>query len=506
MRRETAYLAEHFATLANKKTVVVPFKLNKAQAYLDTQIRKQEIETGMCRVIVLKGRQQGCSKYCNIDLIRRVMLNRNRQGFIMAHDRVTTDSLFLDLKNMHKSLPQAIQIPTAASNAKELSFETIDSRIRVGTAGNAEVGRGTTLGNFHGSEVAFWKNGDKILAGVLQAIPLEDRTSVILESTANGMGNKYYDMCMDAMQGKGDFRLVFLAWWWSDEYEREPAKGWEVDEESQQYFDLYMKPDDIGFETGKRKLYWRHMKIVELGEFKFKQEYPAHVMEAFQTSGDSLINAEHIVAARNNTAKDKHAPLIMGVDPARSGDRTVIAFRRGREVPIYYTYTDMDEMRLVGIIAGFIRQHDPVAVNIDVGCGYGTIDRLQELGYSNIHGIHFGSSAIEDYRYANKRVEMWCEMRDWFAQDGGTNIPDCNEMQMDISIVPDSTTNSSGKEKLVSKDKIKEEYKKSPDIGDALALTFATPVSVGYNAVKVTRKTEATLGDRMKKWDKQDRS
>jgi len=405
MRHETAYLSEHFATLANKKSVIVPFKLNKAQEYLDKQIRKQETETGMCRILVLKGRQQGCSKYCNIDLIRRVMFRRNRKAFIMAHDTKTTGDLFEDLKNMHKSLPVAVSVPTAASNAKELRFEATDSRISVGTAGNAEVGRGSTVANFHGSEVAFWSNGDKILAGVLQAVPEEHRTSVILESTANGMGNKYYEMCVNAMAGKGDFRLVFLAWWWQDEYERDVPDEWIPAEEEEEYYNLYMKPDDIDWYHGKRKLYWRHMKRVDLGEFKFKQEYPAHPMEAFQTSGESLIHPEYIVAARNSNQKDKRAPLVMGVDPARSGDRTVICFRRGREVPIYYTYNDMDEMRLVGIVAGFIQQHDPVAINIDVGCGYGTIDRLRELRYTGINGIHFGSKASEDFRYVNKLVE-----------------------------------------------------------------------------------------------------
>lgn len=34
-------------------------------------------------------------------------------------------------------------------------------------------------------------------------------TSITIESTANGMGDVFHGMCMNAREGKGDFKLLF---------------------------------------------------------------------------------------------------------------------------------------------------------------------------------------------------------------------------------------------------------------------------------------------------------
>ena len=169
------------------------------------------------------------------------------------------------------------------------------------------------------------------------------------------------------------------------------------------------------------------------------------------------------------------APLIMGIDPARTGDRTSIAFRRGREVPKILKWEFMDEMKLAGIVADLIRKYDVDKAFIDVGYGHGTLDRLNELGYSSkIMGVHFSHSPLDD-TYLNKRAEMWCLMRKWF-HDGGVNIPDNNELNIDLASCPDFEPSSNGKIKLPSKKDIRKVSGFSPDMGDALALTFAYPV------------------------------
>ncbi len=71
-------------------------------------------------------------------------------------------------------------------------FDALDSGYRVGTAGTEGVGRSETIQYFHGSEVAYWKNADSHMSGILQAVPEEDGTEIILESTANGIGGLFY--------------------------------------------------------------------------------------------------------------------------------------------------------------------------------------------------------------------------------------------------------------------------------------------------------------------------
>ena len=106
------------------------------------------------------------------------------------------------------------------------------------------------------------------------------------------------------------------------------------------------------------------------------------------------------------------------------------------------------------------------------GIGAGIYDRLKELNYtSTCVGVNFGQKADEPERFINKRAEMWGNMQKWF-KDGSVTIEDNDEIHSDL-IAPRYTFDSQGRLKLEAKIDIKKRYLKSPDLGDALALTFA---------------------------------
>ena len=95
-------------------------------------------------------------------------------------------------ERFHKNCPEPVRPHTGKSNTKELAFDLLDSGYKVGTAGTEGVGRSDTVQFFHGSEVAYWKNADQHMSGILQAVPNEPGTEIILESTANGLGGLFY--------------------------------------------------------------------------------------------------------------------------------------------------------------------------------------------------------------------------------------------------------------------------------------------------------------------------
>lgn len=472
------YMAHAPIMIKDKAGSIVPFKMNREQVYVHKLLNEQLKETGKVRAIILKPRQRGMSTYIAARFFHKTVTKPGTSTFILSHEAATTDKLFKIVKRYYEYLTEPMKPVKKASSRKELAFDSLESEYMVGTAGNENVGRGGTIQLFHGSEVGFWSNTAEIKTGVMQSISNLPGTEIILESTANGLGNMFHQMVMDALNGESEYKVIFMPWFWATDYRQHPSPDFQLDEDEQ----LIMERFNLELD----QMYWRRMKIKELGSLSlFKQEYPATIPEAFQSSGESLIPHDLINDARKSQIKDKNAPLVLGVDPARGGDRTVIVLRRGREVPHYYTFKDMDSMRLAGIVAQMIQKYDPQKVFIDVGLGYGTIDRLKELGFAReVEGVHFGSKAIESQIYSNRRVEMWVNMRKWF-EDGDVNIPDKDEIHSDIACVPDVLRTSSGKMRLVAKDKIKEQFGMSPDIGDALALTFASPVNTSYNRIIV---------------------
>jgi hypothetical protein len=138
-------------------------------------------------------------------------------------------------------------------------------------------------------------------------------------------------------------------------------------------------------------------------------------------------------------------------------------------------------MHIVGRIKGMLEQTDDRVdmVFIDRGGEGGAIyDRLEELGYGErVKLVNFGSTKtlLDPDRYKNKRAEMWGLMRDWLNDPNGCEIPDSDELQADLT-TPTFKYDSEQKVILEKKEDIKTRGLRSPDVADALALTFAFPV------------------------------
>jgi hypothetical protein len=462
---------------------IAPFIWNRAQWHIHEQLEKQLAETGMVRALILKGRQQGCSTIVTARYYHKTTWQDHKKAYILSHEAQSTQTLLEKVNLYYDECPEVIRPKKEVGNKNELKFDN-HSSYKVGTAGAKNTGRSQTNQYFHGSEVAFYDNTEGISTGVLQTVADVPGTEIILESTANGMGNFFHRACMDALSGLGKYILIFVPWYWQEEYRAKVPLGWEFSQQELEIKELY--------ELDNEQLYWRYLKILELkSEWMFKQEYPFTVAEAFQSSGKTFYEPTDIHRARKTHLTDLNAPLILGVDPARKGDRTILTLRRGREIVEVIKYDEMETMRLAGIVAGLIDKRGIAKVFIDFGLGYGTVDRLHELGYAKIvQGVHFGERPI-DPQYLNKRAEMAFEFRDWL-QEGGCSIPDDEEIEADLLAIPDFRQNSRNLLYLEPKDKIKEMFGKSPDIFDSIILTFAYPVHNAIQQNNTIGRTENT--------------
>lgn len=207
----------------------------------------------------------------------------------------------------------------------------------------------------------------------------------------------------------------------------------------------------------------------------------------FAASGDDQLMSLTDVneACKRHLRKDEYsyAAKVMGVDPARFGDdRSVIFCRQGLYAQKPQVFRGLDNMALADKVAQQIELFRPDAVFIDAGNGSGVIDRLRQLHHDVIE-VHFSGSPSAA-RYLNKRAEMWFEMRDWLRAGGA--IPDLVDLKQDLA-APTYKFTPADKIQLESKDDIKGRGLPSPDLGDALALTFAFPVYRDHSAAARAR-------------------
>jgi hypothetical protein len=499
LRDDFEFYALNCLKIRTKEGEIKPFVLNRAQKYILSKVNEQLRTRGYVRIIIDKGRQQGCTTLIQGLGYQAVTHRRGLRAFILTHEEEATNNLFEMAKRYHELCPPFVKPTTQASNAKELIFGGLDSGYKLGTAGNKSVGRSSTIQFLHASEAAFYKHADEHAKGILQTVPLAKGTFVFIESTANGVGNWYHQQWQKAESGESDFEPCFVPWYWQDEYRREVPKDFNLEDEEIDLKHLYGLTDE--------QLCWRRMKIVELsvngsdGAKSFKQEYPNNATESFQLSGeDTFFPPDLVMQARKGVA-EKYGPLIIGVDPARFGDdRTAIIRRQGRVAFNLQTYCKKDTMEVTGIVNAIIRDEKPVRVFVDVGgLGAGIIDRLYELGHKDVvRPVNSATSALDDNKYGNKRAEMWALGRDWML-DAPCQIPDEDSLHADLC---GAKYKGDSKSRLLieSKRDMKDRGIRSSDEADALLLTFAFPVRMDeLNKSKTdAEKAKIIMGGRQK--------
>ena len=279
-QRDEAWIASH-CRIVDKQVNECQLKANTAQVKLQRALRSQQQAGKPIRIIILKARQQGMTtwglglqfKWCNT--------KSNRNALMSAHDDDQSIEIFRKVRMFQDCNPRPLK--ELYSNRKEITYAGGHrSTLLVKTAGKEDLGRGSTIHYFHGSEVAFWANAKQTLLAVLQCIPKANpETAVLLESTANGIGGEFYDRWQAAKAGKSSYIPVFLPWWDFAEYRAEaPADGIIPDADEMRLIEEYGLDD--------AQIQWRRETIQdECGgdDDMFKQEYPSDDEEAFLVSG-----------------------------------------------------------------------------------------------------------------------------------------------------------------------------------------------------------------------------
>ena len=470
------------------------FTFNEIQSELDVLLDNQKHETGQVRALVLKARQVGITTYCAARIYHRVTRTPGTRALMMSHLDETTTHLLNMVKRFAEFDPYSPKV--TRSNRRELWFGGIDSGIATGIAGaaNADVGRGRTYQFVHLTEVALWNNPQEHALGVMEALPDLPGTEAIQESTAKGIGNFWHAQCMAAEREKSNFQLIFLPFYLHSEYQADPPSGWVLPMEFRELGDAHA--------LSMRQLYWAWRKNRELAAqdgddpdeitWKFRQEYPCTIDEAFRASrkGGFIKGSVITAATRAQLPLDYGEALILGCDFAtggggepgeddQKGDLNAFTSRRGRVAgrELYEAFHDRDAVSVADKLANHINHLQPAWVCMDQGGGGAQVhDILRSRGYRNLVLVNFGSGARDTRKWGNRRAEMYGETRAWLSEPGGADIPDDLVLESELSAI--TVHRDEPNTVLVPKRKLRETLGFSTDRADALVLTHAVPLSI----------------------------
>lgn len=240
------------------------------------------------RILVLKARQLGFSTVSEGVIFNWMFLHPGTEGMVLANETDTSEALFNKTKLYWETWPFNKHFHLKYATKQNMHWLETGSSLKIATAGNRMTGRGHTFHAVHLSEVAFYPDPKRLMLGLQQSVPEKHGTIMILESTANGVGNYFYNLWNSAVEGESSYIPLFFPWWKHPEYRMATSLNTvlELDPDEKKLFRLMAEqgyPNDRAFEH----LHWRRWtlknKVSDLEQFM--QEFPSEPEEAFRTSG-----------------------------------------------------------------------------------------------------------------------------------------------------------------------------------------------------------------------------
>lgn len=299
---EFPLFAKNFIFITDNENQVIKFEINEAQ---------QEIENLMLEnrfVVIGKARQAGISTFVLARALWRALTKPNENILIVSYKGDSAKALFEKLKQMNDVIPREkfphVFPKVRRDNRSELLF-TNGSRISSVTAGNKDIGRGSTYTYVHLSEFAFYASQETQLLSVEQSLAKGAESQLTIETTSNGTSNHFYRLYMQALKGKSKYVPYFIPFY-HKLYKKQFAHDYD---EAERWYKATnggkrLASDDLEDDEAVlhnvgatlRQLMWRRWKIQDMeNEQQFMQEYPSNALESFISTGKSVFDQNKVL-------------------------------------------------------------------------------------------------------------------------------------------------------------------------------------------------------------------
>lgn len=321
-----AQWAENSLKIRDKSGSVVPLRLTPAQKKLHEAVEAQFLGEKPVRIVVLKARQVHMSVGAALEIFKRVAFLPGQQAMVFGDIYRSAKNLWGYYRQFDETYLDAWSgirklNTTRVIVDREIHWEG-GSRIECGSADSITTGRSYSIRHLHLSEYAFYRDTAGLMTGLMQSVPDDKDTTVIVESTANGIGGPFYDLWMRASDPSSstDWQAVFFGWWEHPEYYRqisdpEKFRSTLTDEEHELMLRHGLTLEQIS---------WRRWAIENKCEGsldRFKQEYPATPEEAFLTSGRPRFDLR--LVERQPVIRD---PIVGEIERDNAGVRPILRF------------------------------------------------------------------------------------------------------------------------------------------------------------------------------------
>jgi len=307
VRHDFEYWAAVCAVIKDKSSGKdIPFLLNRPQRKLLGRLERIRLGRRPIRMIILKARQWGCSTLVQLYLAwLQIAVLPGRHAIVCAQVKDAASTIRGIYSKLLANYPERF-LPEGVGKLAFRPFEKsqntlfvdgIGSRLTVGSAEAQEAIRGNDFAFAHLSEVAFWRDTPEatpegFIRAVCGAINNAPDTMVVMESTANGVGNYFHKEWLRTLSGKSDKESLFVPWYDIEIYstpvsDKEAVELYSsMDNYERSLWELGLTLEQIAWYRGKRREYPSAEAMMA--------EYPTDAVEAFTHSGNNVFAMEKL--------------------------------------------------------------------------------------------------------------------------------------------------------------------------------------------------------------------
>ena len=297
--------------IKTKNEGIIHFIPNNIQLAILDYIEERWANNKPILINILKARQFGVTTL--ISLLYTVLTDYNEGvNSIVISDKLEGSQYIVDMYKLAyrelRRINTRLMNGTRRDNVNGLEFKNSLSRVLIDTASNVSAGRKYTLTLVHNSEQAFWPiNPKELMLGLMQAIP-DTRSIVINETTANGVGDYFYNEFVKGVEGDSDWHSMFFGFQEYVGYEMDYTKEEKeylllsLTDEENKLIEFFKNKYKFSEDTITRKLIWRRWCIKNKcqGDIDFfHQEYPSTWEEAFLVSGRARFNTKSLLKLKD---------------------------------------------------------------------------------------------------------------------------------------------------------------------------------------------------------------
>ena len=289
-------------------SVDIPFLLNRPQRKLLKLFEQQRREGKPIRVILLKARQWGGSTLTQIYMAWIQLVHKHQwNSVIAAHVKDSSSNIRAMYSKLLDNYPSWIlnsplKLRPFARTQNISYIQQVNARVTIGSAEKPDSVRGADIAMVHFSEVALYpdtkekRTGD-LIASICSSIPMVPYSVIVMESTAQGVGDYFHTEYENAKKGESDKTPIFIPWYDIEMYQT-PVDDYKRLISSFTDYEWYLWKSGATLEAIE---WYRNKRKTFQDAQHMMSEFPSDDVEAFANTGERVFDRYAIHRMRENT-------------------------------------------------------------------------------------------------------------------------------------------------------------------------------------------------------------